>query len=102
MDNPDLANLATKDPAGMSEARYAVHRQATYITLWFRYLEYSYLVGNLTNESLRQTLVGDLFTNRTYRNRWRFVEAYWQKEAVTDRERAFIRIVNDACAAAEE
>jgi Family of unknown function (DUF6082) len=105
----DLVTMALVDP---NYARLFLPENATaddfkkfktevYATLQFRYQQYSFVTGELTDAQLRLMLSREYFCFPAFRSHWREIQPYWEKVWRHGREGEFVRIATEECAKAE-
>ena len=96
----DLAGIWA-DGGSMSIERHAKFARNGYMNLWFRYLQYAFIVGNLTDEALLSIVATDMFSNSIFRDWWTGASHVWRAEATSTAERHFIGLIDGAAAEAE-
>ncbi len=105
----NLLRLAMEDPS-MAIMRApaeveAEYRKRVYIVQIIRYLEFAYASGELSESSLRSTLINEILADSTVRSQWTtMMRPVWGSthEAGTRAQRRFLTIMDDSCAAAED
>jgi hypothetical protein len=97
----DLLQLAMSDPIyasvmpiGRATPSHDEYRKFVFATQWIRYIQYLYLSGSASGESLKPELQ-DFFNLATSRAWWESTRRYWI-EGVTRRERMFVDLLDDA------
>jgi Family of unknown function (DUF6082) len=97
--DPEYARLFL--PENAPAADFEKFRVNVYATLHFRYQQYSFAAGELTDAQLRLMLSREYFFFPAFRSRWREIQPYWENVWRHGREGRFVRIATEECAKAE-
>ena len=106
----DLVNRALDDPRLAATFVDVVtddqvldqFRSRMYISMRLRFLQFSYLAGELSAPSLQAHLRGEVFRARAVRCYWEKEADRWAEAAVSRSEKRFVQIVHSAYQSAAE
>jgi hypothetical protein len=107
----ELLRLGMSDPlyaatvrlGGDAERSHDSFRQQVYVTQWFRYLQFSYLAGELPEATLEYELEREIFSSPAARAWWNRMRQTWvidAENAPNGQHRGFVETVDRAFARA--
>lgn len=78
-----------------SKADSLTHKQRVFLTMRFRYLQHSFISGELSERSLRAVLMLETFPAPVARKYWEMVSPIWMQNADSEEERRFVAIATE-------